>query len=86
MANQDSLISTDGSGSVREGGVNILKNHALELWSKQHSGYFGAGEMKVGLNECGKGISKEDGVTGSPRHESPQPDSRFGLSEELSRK
>jgi len=66
VANQDLVIAIDGSGSVREGGFNILKNYALDLVSKYQSEYFGAGAMKVGLIEFGNGIIMDDGVTVSP--------------------
>jgi len=66
IANQDLVIAIDGSGSVREGGFNILKNYALDLVSKYESEYYGAGAMKVGLVEFGNGIIMEDGVTVSP--------------------
>jgi hypothetical protein len=66
IANQDLIIAIDGSGSVREDGFNILKSYALELLSKYHSEYFGAGAMKIGLIEFGNGIIMPDGVTVSP--------------------
>merc|ERR1719191_566985 len=66
VANQDLVIAIDGSGSVREGGFDILRNYALDLVSKYQSEYYGAGAMKVGLVEFGNGIIMEDGVTVSP--------------------
>jgi len=66
IANQDLLIAIDGSGSVREDGFNILKNYALDLLTKYHSEYYGAGAMKIGLIEFGNGIIMPDGVTVSP--------------------
>jgi hypothetical protein len=66
IAQQDLLIAVDGSGSVREGGFNTLKNYALDLLSKYHSQYFGAESMKIGLIEFGNGIIMPDGVTVSP--------------------
>jgi len=66
IANQDLIIAVDGSGSVRADGFNSLKNYALDLLSKYHSQYFGAGAMKVGLIEFGNGIIMPDGVTVSP--------------------
>merc|ERR1719502_2500844 len=66
IAQQDLLIALDGSGSVREGGFNSLKNYALDLLSKYHSQYFGAESMKIGLIEFGNGIIMPDGVTVSP--------------------
>jgi len=66
VANQDLVIAIDGSGSVREGGFDILKNYALDLVSKYQSEYFGAGAMKIGLIEFGNGIIMDDGVTVSP--------------------
>jgi len=66
IANQDLIIAVDGSGSLREDGFNSLKNYALDLLSKYHSQYFGAGAMKIGLIEFGNGIIMPDGVTVSP--------------------
>merc|ERR1711865_1005034 len=66
IAQQDLIIAVDGSGSLREGGFNTIKNYALNLLSKYHSQYFGAGAMKVGVIEFGNGIIMEDGVTVSP--------------------
>jgi len=66
IANQDLIIAVDGSGSVREDGFNSLKNYALDLLSKYHSQYFGAGAMQIGLIEFGNGIIMPDGVTVSP--------------------
>jgi len=66
IANQDLIIALDGSGSLREDGFNSLKNYALDLLSKYHSQYFGAGAMKIGLIEFGNGIIMPDGVTVSP--------------------
>jgi hypothetical protein len=66
IANQDLIIAIDGSGSVREDGFAILKNYALDLLSKYHSEYYGAGAMKIGLIEFGNGIIMDDGVTVSP--------------------
>jgi len=66
IANQDLIIAIDGSGSLREDGFNSLKNYALDLLSKYHSQYFGAGAMKIGLIEFGNGIIMPDGVTVSP--------------------
>jgi len=66
IAQQDLLIAVDGSGSVREGGFNTIKNYALNLLSKYHSQYFGHEAMKVGLIEFGNGIIMPDGVTVSP--------------------
>jgi len=66
IANQDLIIAIDGSGSVRDDGFNILKNYALDLLSKYHSEYYGAGAMKIGLIEFGNGIIMSDGVTVSP--------------------
>jgi hypothetical protein len=66
IANQDLIIAIDGSGSVREDGFNSLKNYALDLLSKYHSQYYGAGAMKIGLIEFGNGIIMPDGVTVSP--------------------
>jgi len=66
VANQDLVIAIDGSGSVREGGFDILRNFALDLVSKYQSEYYGAGAMKVGLIEFGNGIIMDDGVTVSP--------------------
>jgi hypothetical protein len=66
VAQQDLLIAVDGSGSLREGGFNTVKNYALDLLSKYHSQYFGADAMKIGLIEFGNGIIMPDGVTVSP--------------------
>merc|ERR1719223_689891 len=66
VANQDLVIAIDGSGSVREGGFNILKSYALALVAKYESTYFGASAMKVGVIEFGNGIIMDDGVTVSP--------------------
>jgi len=66
IANQDLIIAVDGSGSLREDGFNSLKSYALDLLSKYHSRYFGAGAMKIGLIEFGNGIIMPDGVTVSP--------------------
>ena len=66
IANQDLVIAIDGSGSLREDGFNSLKSYALDLLSKYHSQYFGAGAMQVGLIEFGNGIIMPDGVTVSP--------------------
>jgi hypothetical protein len=66
IAVQDLVIAVDGSGSVREGGFNTLRNFALDLLSKYKSQYFGSEAMKVGLIEFGNGIIMEDGVTVSP--------------------
>merc|ERR1719163_2601729 len=66
IANQDLIIAIDGSGSLREDGFNSLKNYALDLLTKYHSQYFGAGAMKIGLIEFGNGIIMPDGVTVSP--------------------
>jgi len=66
IANQDLIIAIDGSGSVREDGFAILKNYALDLLSKYHSEYYGAGAMKIGIIEFGNGIIMDDGVTVSP--------------------
>merc|ERR1719230_944296 len=66
IANQDLIVTIDGSGSVREGGFRTIKTYALDLLSKYHSEYFGAGAMKVGLIEFGNGIIMPDGVTVSP--------------------
>jgi len=66
IAVQDLVIAIDGSGSVREGGFNTLRNFAADLLSKYESQYFGSAAMKVGLVEFGNGIIMEDGVTVSP--------------------
>merc|ERR1719223_1329650 len=66
VANQDLVIAIDGSGSVREGGFNILKSYALALVAEYEANYFGASAMKVGVIEFGNGIIMEDGVTVSP--------------------
>jgi len=63
IAQQDLLIAVDGSGSLREGGFNTIKNYALNLLSKYHSQYFGSEAMKIGLIEFGNGIIMPDGVT-----------------------
>jgi hypothetical protein len=66
VAVQDLVIAIDGSGSVREGGFNTLRNYAIDLLSKYRSEYFGSPAMKVGLVEFGNGIIMPDGVTVSP--------------------
>merc|ERR1740138_1280712 len=66
IAQQDLLIAVEGSGSVREGGFNTLRNFALDLVAKYESTYFGSQAMKVGVVEFGNGIIMEDGVTVSP--------------------
>jgi len=66
IANQDLILAVDGSGSVREDGFNILKTYTLNLLSKYHSEYYGAGAMKVGVIEFGNGIIMADGITVSP--------------------
>jgi len=66
VAVQDLVIAIDGSGSVREGGFNTLKNYALDLLAKYESTYFGSAAMKVGIVEFGNGIIMPDGVTVSP--------------------
>jgi hypothetical protein len=66
VAQQDLLLAIDGSGSLREGGFNTIKNYALNLLSKYHSQYFGHEAMKIGLIEFGNGIIMPDGVTVSP--------------------
>ena len=66
VAHQDLLIAIDGSGSVREGGFNIIKSYALTLLTKYHARYFDSPAMKVGLIEFGNGIIMDDGVTVSP--------------------
>jgi len=63
---QDLVIAIDGSGSVREGGFNTLRNYAIDLLAKYESQYFGSAAMKVGLVEFGNGIIMPDGVTVSP--------------------
>jgi len=60
------ILAVDGSGSVREDGFNILKTYTLNLLSKYHSEYYGAGAMKVGVIEFGNGIIMADGITVSP--------------------
>jgi len=42
VAVQDLVIAIDGSGSVREGVFNTLKNYALDLLTKYRSQYFGS--------------------------------------------
>lgn len=66
VAFQDLVIAVDGSGSVREGGFNTLRNFALDLLGKYESQYFGSQAMKVGVVEFGNGIIMPDGVTVSP--------------------
>lgn len=66
IAVQDLVIAVDGSGSVREGGFNTLRNFAVDLLAKYESQYFGSAAMKVGVIEFGNGIIMEDGVTVSP--------------------
>jgi len=66
VAKQDLIIAIDGSGSVREGGFNIIKSYALNLLTKYHSRYFDSPAMKVGLIEFGNGVIMDDGVTVSP--------------------
>jgi hypothetical protein len=66
IAVQDLVIAIDGSGSVREGGFNILKNYALDLLTRYRTTYFGSAAMKIGIIEFGNGIIMEDGVTVSP--------------------
>ena len=63
IANQDLVIALDGSGSLREDGFNTFKSYALDLLSKYHSQYYGAGAMNIGLIEFGNGIIMPDGVT-----------------------
>ena len=63
IANQDLVIALDGSGSLREDGFNTLKSYALDLLSKYHSQYYGAGAMNIGLIEFGNGIIMPDGGT-----------------------
>jgi len=66
IAQQDLIIAVDGSGSLREGGFNTVKNYALNLLEKYHAQYFGHEAMKIGLVEFGNGIIMPDGVTVSP--------------------
>jgi hypothetical protein len=66
IAVQDLVIAVDGSGSVREGGFNTLRNFAIDLLGKYKSTYFGSQAMKVGIIEFGNGIIMPDGVTVSP--------------------
>merc|ERR1719329_718768 len=66
IAVQDLVIAVDGSGSVREGGFNTLRNFALDLLAKYEATYFGSQAMKIGVIEFGNGIIMPDGVTVSP--------------------
>merc|ERR1719199_1144985 len=66
VANQDLVIAVDGSGSVRQGGFDILKKFVKKLLERYQTEYFGSEAVKIGVVLFGNGVIMPDGKTVSP--------------------
>jgi hypothetical protein len=65
VARQDLVLTFDASGSLREGGFEIVKAFAANLTERYKSFYYGVEDMKLGLVAFGNGhlITQPDGTT-----------------------
>jgi hypothetical protein len=65
IAQQDLVLTIDGSGSLRESGFEIVRNYAANLTTRYQSMYFGKEDMKIGVVYFGNGQleSQPDGTT-----------------------
>jgi hypothetical protein len=62
IANQDLIISVDGSGSVNQENWNLVKNFTGELLKRYESKYYGDAAMRIGAVLFGNGVIEEDGT------------------------
>jgi hypothetical protein len=65
VAQQDLVLAVDGSGSLREGGFEVLRNFAANLTGRYVDMYYGKEMMRVGLVQFGNGQleTQPDGTT-----------------------
>jgi len=66
VANQDLVIAVDGSGSIREGGFDILKKFVETLLKRYETMYWGGEAVKIGIVLFGNGVIMPDGKSVSP--------------------
>jgi hypothetical protein len=65
VAQQDLVLTIDGSGSLRESGFEVVRNFAANLTTRYESMYYGAEDMKIGVVYFGNGQleAQPDGTT-----------------------
>jgi uncharacterized protein YegL len=66
IAHQDLVVALDGSGSLRQGGFDILKKFVKKLLERYQTEYFGSEAVKIGVVLFGNGVIMPDGKTVSP--------------------
>ena len=59
-------MALDGSGSLRQGGFDILKKFIKKLLERYETEYFGSEAVKIGIVLFGSGVIMPDGKTVSP--------------------
>ncbi|CAK0883070.1 unnamed protein product, partial [Prorocentrum cordatum] len=62
IAKQDLVIAIDGSGSMREGGFETLRDFAANVSQRYKPMYYGAEAMRVGVILFGQGSVEDDGT------------------------
>jgi len=62
IAKQDLVIAIDGSGSMREGGFETLRDFAANVSQRYEPMYYGAEAMRVGVILFGQGSVEPDGT------------------------
>merc|ERR1719324_2050921 len=65
VAQQDLVLTIDGSGSLRQSGFEIVQNFAANLTTRYQSMYYGVEDMKIGVVYFGNGqlTAQPDGTT-----------------------
>jgi hypothetical protein len=63
-AQQDLIISVDGSGSVSVESWDLVKNFTGEMLKRYKSQYFGLGAVSIGVIQFGNGVIEHDEKTG----------------------
>jgi len=62
IANQDLILSIDGSGSVNVESWNLVKNFTGELLKRYQAEYFGVEAVRIGALMFGNGVIEADGT------------------------